>query len=436
MNLYESGEMYLETIYVLTNQGKDIRAIDICEYMGYSKPSVSRALGILKKSGHVTVDKAGHLSLTEEGRAVAEKIYARHKLLTEVLVSIGVDADVASDDACKIEHDISDDTFDALKNFAQSRLEIKTSALYSGKVSLAAKLKYNNKLGRFATYIHSDIDVTGRVDNFVLKDEKNLAYREDRCKKISVFVPSSYDGVTKHDILYFFDAQNLFSLAGDYTENGDPYGSWQLDLVLSEIHRQYGKNIIVVGIDNADPYREEELFMNPDIFGELSTLATDMPDESFSKGSLEYLDQFIKQTLHPFIKEKYCVNDNNVGIGGSSMGGIAAFYCGLTELGFYKYVLSYSPAYGLYKMSAFEKFFASKNFAENQELLPKIHIYCGEGDELEKQLSVSAREMKGTLVKHGYAATKVFETYDIEKPHNEESWRLILGESFTKLLDL
>ena len=116
MSLYESGEMYLESILVLTKDGKSVRAIDICEYMGYSKPSVSRALGILKKSGHVIADKNGHLSLTEEGRMVAEKIYERHKILTEVLISIGVSPDVASDDACKIEHHISDESFQAIKD--------------------------------------------------------------------------------------------------------------------------------------------------------------------------------------------------------------------------------------------------------------------------------------------------------------------------------
>lgn len=115
MSLYESGEMYLESILMLTKQGKNIRAIDLCEYMGYSKPSVSRALGILKKSGHVEVDANGHLSLTNEGLIVAEKIYERHKILTEFLVSIGVSPEIASDDACKIEHHISDESLNAIK---------------------------------------------------------------------------------------------------------------------------------------------------------------------------------------------------------------------------------------------------------------------------------------------------------------------------------
>ncbi|MGM9631497.1 MAG: metal-dependent transcriptional regulator [Eubacteriales bacterium] len=117
MSLYESGEMYLESILVLTQDGKNVRAIDVCDFMGYSKPSVSRALGILKKNGYLLVDKSGYLTLTDEGRAVAEKIYERHRILTEVLVKIGVDPEIASDDACKIEHHISDESFEAIKKY-------------------------------------------------------------------------------------------------------------------------------------------------------------------------------------------------------------------------------------------------------------------------------------------------------------------------------
>ncbi len=312
-----------------------------------------------------------------------------------------------------------------------------TSIVYPGALSLGIEYKNNEGMGKELTYLFAkDIDKTGSVENFLLRDEKNLSHRDDLSKKISVFVPSTYDGVTPHDILYFFDAQNLYGSTGHYTDNGDPYGSWQLDVVLSEINRQYGKNIIVVGIDNADKYRDKELFMNPADFGELSPLATALPDEDYSHGHLENIDDFVKQTLHPFIKGKYCIKEDNIGIGGASMGGIAAFYCGLREMGFYKYVLSYSPAYGLYEMSAFENYFSKKNFAKNSEKLPKIHIYCGEGDPLERLLIGSSKVMKGTLKKYGYPEEKIFETYDTEKPHNEESWRLILGESFSKLLNL
>ena len=115
MHLQESGEMYLETIYILTEQGPNVRSIDICEHMGFSKPSVSRAVGLLKNGGYIYVDKDGYISLTEVGREVAEKMYARHKVIADFLISLGVNEDVAVNDACKIEHHISDESFEALK---------------------------------------------------------------------------------------------------------------------------------------------------------------------------------------------------------------------------------------------------------------------------------------------------------------------------------
>ncbi len=116
MTLQESGEMYLETIYVLSQKYKDVRAIDVGEYMGYSKPSVSRAVGLLKSGGYLVADELGHLSLTEAGAEVAEKIYERHTLLTRYLRILGVGAETAAEDACKMEHIISDESFNAIKN--------------------------------------------------------------------------------------------------------------------------------------------------------------------------------------------------------------------------------------------------------------------------------------------------------------------------------
>ena len=116
MALLESGEMYLETIYILLKENHLVRAIDVGEYMGFSKPSVSRAMGLLKDAGYITTDGSGYNSHTESGRHIAEKIYERHTLLSEIFVSLGVDEKTASEDACKIEHVISDTTFCALKN--------------------------------------------------------------------------------------------------------------------------------------------------------------------------------------------------------------------------------------------------------------------------------------------------------------------------------
>ena len=115
MNLQESGQMYLETILLLTEKRGNVRSIDVCEYMGYSKPSVSRAVGLLKSGGYIEVDNDGYISLTPLGEATARKVYDRHRILTAFLTSIGVPPEVASEDACKIEHHISDESFEALK---------------------------------------------------------------------------------------------------------------------------------------------------------------------------------------------------------------------------------------------------------------------------------------------------------------------------------
>ncbi len=121
MALQESGEMYLETIYVLSKKSKDVHSIDVGEYMGYSKPSVSRAIGLLKQGGYVLMDKDGTLTLTASGIAIAEKIYERHTLITDFLVRLGVDPVIAAEDACKIEHDISDASFEAIKKYAEEQ---------------------------------------------------------------------------------------------------------------------------------------------------------------------------------------------------------------------------------------------------------------------------------------------------------------------------
>ena len=115
MPIQESGEMYIETIYVLTQKSDKVRSIDVCEYMGYSKPSVSRAIGILKRDGYITVDTSGYITLTDSGIEAAERIYERHTILTAFLEKLGVSHETASSDACKMEHIISEEAFSAIK---------------------------------------------------------------------------------------------------------------------------------------------------------------------------------------------------------------------------------------------------------------------------------------------------------------------------------
>ena len=115
MQLQESGEMYLETIYVLSQRMPVVRAIDVGEHMGFSKPSVSRAVGLLRSADLIEVSEGGHLTLTEQGRLVAQRTYERHHLLKQCFVSLGVSPETAEADACKIEHHISDESMEAIK---------------------------------------------------------------------------------------------------------------------------------------------------------------------------------------------------------------------------------------------------------------------------------------------------------------------------------
>lgn len=123
MILKESGEMYLESIYILLKEKNSVRSIDVAEHMNYSKPSVSRAMKILKGQEYITIDKDGYILLTPSGKNAAEKVFERHQVLTDVLKALGVEPKVASDNACRIEHVITDDAFEAIKQYYQNMIK-------------------------------------------------------------------------------------------------------------------------------------------------------------------------------------------------------------------------------------------------------------------------------------------------------------------------
>ena len=130
MALQESGEMYLETIHVLLSRNPHVRSVDISDHMGYSKPSVSRAVGILKSGGYIQVDGDGFITLTDAGQEIAEKIYERHTMLSNLLIRLGVDEKTAAEDACKMEHAISDVSFEAIKRYVQKTADEAASTEY------------------------------------------------------------------------------------------------------------------------------------------------------------------------------------------------------------------------------------------------------------------------------------------------------------------
>ena len=123
MSIHESGEMYLEAILVLSQKNGFVRSIDVSEYLGYSKPSVSRAVGILKSGNYIAVEKDGSLTLTESGKEIAEKIFERHTVLSRLLMKLGVSEETATADACRLEHAISDESFEAIKRYTADLIQ-------------------------------------------------------------------------------------------------------------------------------------------------------------------------------------------------------------------------------------------------------------------------------------------------------------------------
>ena len=119
MALLESGEMYLETILILSKEKNTVRAIDVADFMGFSKPSVSRALGKLRDDKYIITDKNGYIAFTEKGRKIAEGVYEKHIVITDLLQRLGVDEKTAEEDACRIEHVISEKTFDAIRKYVE-----------------------------------------------------------------------------------------------------------------------------------------------------------------------------------------------------------------------------------------------------------------------------------------------------------------------------
>ena len=302
----------------------------------------------------------------------------------------------------------------------------KTDKYLIAKKDIGIKYAYNPKIKKNDTYLYNPyLEDIGHVDTFELTDEVNLAYRGGK-KIINVHVPHNYDPNKKYGLLYFYDSQNLFRNSPKYTAKNDPYGGWQLDEVLSI----YDKDIIIVGIENADDHRMLELTL-PVTRKELMNEKEEEFAKYLTMSCLDKLLNFIHETVHPFIKNKYSIDEQNIGVGGASCGGIAAYLTALSYPDIYNYALVYSPAFLFYAKEYFIEFI--KNIKSKK--LPKLHIYSGFNDDLEKTIYNSTIPMKELMVNLGYPANKIKETYVKEFMHNEIAWRLILPTSFDFLLD-
>lgn len=257
----------------------------------------------------------------------------------------------------------------------------------------------------------------GKVETFFVKDEKNLFYREDCMKIINVYTPSDYDERKKYNIIIMFDSQNIFDKkkVGNYTKNNDPYGGWQVETSLEYLYNNY----IVVGIDNADKYRENELTPNVNDKKIKEYLVKELGN--IDGLYLDNLDDFINETLIELIKRKYNVNTDTYGICGSSCGGLASLYLGLKNINKYDFIFTFTPAIGLLNKSLLDIFFS--NFNYNKANQPFVFLFQGENDDLEKTLFKGNQYIKELLVKKGYFTDKILEYFEPSAQHNEDAWR-------------
>ena len=279
-------------------------------------------------------------------------------------------------------------------------------------------LRYNRKTKLYKCDLYNEKQKEyGKVYTYVLKDEKNLFYRKDASKVVNIYVPSYYDPKKKYKVLIMFDSQNIYHLekVGKYTTLNDPYGSWQVEASLENTKLDY----IVVGIENADDYRSLELSF--DKYSE--NLKSDFFENKEVTCHLDNLDDFINETLLPFVKERFNIDDNNMGVAGASCGGMASLYVGLRNMNKYNFIFTFTPAIGIIGDKSLTKLFKDFNFKDNYNSLPYVFFFQGNTGELEHFLHESNKNLVDILINTGYNS-KIIDSYiQNDANHNEDPWR-------------
>lgn len=286
-------------------------------------------------------------------------------------------------------------------------------------------LRYNRKTKLYKCDLYNEKQKEyGKVYTYVLKDEKNLFYRKDASKVVNIYVPSYYDPKKKYKVLIMFDSQNIYHLekVGKYTTLNDPYGSWQVEASLENTKLDY----IVVGIENADEYRESELSFDDE---ELKA-----PLGIKNGLHLDNLDDFINETLLPFVKSKFNVLTANMGICGASCGGLASLYVGLKNYNKYDFVFSFTAALGILGREGIEKLFRKYDF--NNKKLPYVFLFQGLADDLEKLLHSGNQYIKTNMIKMGYLEELIDEYIEKDAKHNEDAWRYAFNYALEKYMNI
>lgn len=297
-----------------------------------------------------------------------------------------------------------------------------------------AYLAYNRKKKEYYVYLIDTNNFYDQAISITLTDEKNLFFRKDKSKVINIIIPKNYDSNKKYGLLLMFDGQNLYDKnnVGNYTTKNDPYGSWQVDVSMSMLAKTLGEEFIVVGIEHTDILRTNEL-ITPASFGKLRDegLISDREKE----GYIDHLDDFINETLLPYINSKYSIDLGKIGISGSSMGGLGCHYIGLKNLGKYKFILCYTPASALIVDEAWNEFYQKLDFKSNIEKLPYFYFFQGLGDDLEKILAAGNANLLTNLINNGYPESLINKYIEHSAMHNEVNWRYAFNYMIYKTLN-
>lgn len=322
------------------------------------------------------------------------------------------------DNVSSIDFDLNKECFFYLSN----EKDYKTETVIISENIETLLLQYNRKKRRYYIEFVDTNNYYQDAVSYVLKDEKNLFFRTDKSKKIDIIIPKNYDIKRKYGLLIMFDGQNLYDKknVGNYTDKNDPYGSWQIDVSMSMLAKKLNQEFIVVGIEHTDFLRTNEL-ITPASFGKLRDEG--LIEEREKEGYIDYLDSFINETLLPFITSKYSIDTNNIGISGSSMGGLGCHYIGLKNLGKYKFILCYTPASALIIDEAWKEFYQQLDFKNNSEKLPLFYFFQGRNDDLEKILYLGNINLLKNLIEYGYPKELIKSYIEESAQHNEVAWR-------------
>lgn len=299
------------------------------------------------------------------------------------------------------------------------------------------RLDYNRitKRNDANVYVHNE-SAYGTIHNITLRDEKNLFFRDNKEKNLNILLPKNYDSNKKYGVIIMFDSQNIFDInkIGKYTKYNDPYGGWQVEASLASLKKITNQEYIVVGIENCDKYREIELTPSTKM-GKFKDILLTLNEDNLLKGELDYFGDFINETVFPYVESHYNVDLNEVGIVGSSCGGLASFYLGLRDFNRYKFIFTFTPATGFIEDETLEKFYKKINLKKNQNELPYLFYYQGKKGKLEKLLYDINLNFLPLLIKNGYPKELIDEYLEVSAEHNETMWRYGFNYAIYKYIE-